>query len=156
MNNRSETGFFVIFCGKKMGGRFQLIFKFLLIVVVLGILILFWNVLPIVSGYAAKVTCSGIFVEGRPREQVLREDLTFFPVNLARCTVDYQDSSVTASVLGLGRHKAIYRWGLGATLVNDVTEEGLKEQHAVRTAALSVDVDSVDWPQGDRLRPYNQ
>src|ERR1051326_4122664 len=135
-----------------MRERIQLILKFLLLVFLIAILVLVWESLPIISGYAAKTACSGVFVAGRQPNQVLRQDLASFPVNLASCTVDMQDSSVTASVLGLASRKAIYRWKLGATLVcGEVSEEGLREQHIPRWAAPAIDPDTVDWPLGDRV-----
>jgi CubicO group peptidase (beta-lactamase class C family) len=137
-----------------MRERLQLILKFLALVFAIGFLVYAWKVLPIISGYAAKVACSGIFLSGRPQERVLRDDLASFPVDLASCTVNMQDSSVTATVLGLASRTAVYRWRLGATLVSGVTEEGLREQHMVRSMAAGVDADTVDWPMGDRVRPF--
>ncbi|HXB09132.1 MAG TPA: serine hydrolase [Puia sp.] len=135
-----------------MRERIQFIFKFLLLVFLIAVLVLIWESLPIISGYAAKVACSGVFVAGRQPNQVLRQDLAAFPENMASCTIDTQDSSVTASVLGLASRKAIYRWKLGATLVSgDVSEEGLREQHIPRWAAPAVNPDTVDWPMGDRV-----
>ena len=139
-----------------MRERIQLILKFLFLVFLIAMLVFIWESLPIVSGYAAKVACSGIFVAGRQPNQVLAQDLASFPARLASCTVDFQDSSVTASVLGLARRKAIYRWKLGATLVSDgVSEETLREQHIPRWAAPVVNTDSIDWPMGDRAGTMN-
>ncbi|GGB17393.1 serine hydrolase domain-containing protein [Puia dinghuensis] len=135
-----------------MRERIQLVLKFLFLVFLIAIVVFIWESLPIISGYAAKVACSGIFVAGRQPNQVLRQDLASFPANLASCTVDLQDSSVTASVLGLASRKAIYRWKLGATLVsNGVSEESLREQHIPRWAAPVVNTDTIDWPMGDRV-----
>lgn len=135
-----------------MRERIQLILKFFLIVFVIAFLVLIWESLPIISGYAAKIACSGVFAAGRPANQVLKQDLGSFPVNLASCTIDSQDSSVTASVLGLASRKAIYRWKLGATLVTgDISEEALRDQHIPRWAAPAIDPDTVDWPMGDRI-----
>ena len=137
-----------------MRERIQLILKFFLLVFLIAILVLIWESLPIISGYAAKIACSGVFAAGRQPNQVLRQDLASFPVSLASCTIDMQDSSVTASVLGMASRKAIYRWKLGTTLVaGNVSEEALREQHIPRWAAPAIDPDTVDWPMGDRLRP---
>jgi CubicO group peptidase (beta-lactamase class C family) len=136
---------------KKMRERVQLVLKFLFIAFLIALIIFVWEALPIISGYAAKVVCSGVFLAGRPQEQVLREDVGAFPMNLASCSVDMQDSSVTASVFGLAGRKAVYRWGLGATLVNGVSEEVIKEQHVLRALAPAVNPDTIDWPMGDRL-----
>jgi CubicO group peptidase (beta-lactamase class C family) len=145
------TFLFFLYYVKKMRERVQLILKFLFLVFVIALVILVWEALPIITGYAAKVACSAIFLAGRPQDQVLRNDLAFFPVNLASCSVDTQDSSVTASVLGLAKRKAVYRWRLGATLVSGVTEESLRDQHMMRSAAPAVDADTIDWPMGDRM-----
>jgi CubicO group peptidase (beta-lactamase class C family) len=135
-----------------MRERIQLILKFFLIVFLIAILVFIWESLPVISGYAAKIVCSGVFAAGRQPNQVLRQDLASFPENLASCTIDIQDSSVTASVLGLASRKAIYRWKLGATLVSgDVSEEALREQHIPRWAAPAINPDTVDWPMGDRM-----
>jgi CubicO group peptidase (beta-lactamase class C family) len=135
-----------------MRERIELILKFLVLVVLIAVIVLIWESLPIISGYAAKIACSGVFVAGRPSNQVLRQDLDFFPVNMASCSVDMQDSSVTASVMGLASRTAVYRWKLGATLVTAGTsEEALREQHIPRWTAPVVDPDTVDWPMGDRM-----
>lgn len=137
-----------------MRERVQLILKFLGLVFLIGVIVYLWKALPIISGYAAKVACSGIFVAGRQPDRVLRDDLSSFPTNLASCTVNFQDSSVTASVLGLGSRKAVYRWRLGATLINGMTEQAVREQHVVRPVAPRLNPDTIDWPDGDRLRPF--
>ena len=147
-----EAVFFLYFA-KKMRERIQLILKFLFLVFLISILVFIWECLPVISGYAAKIACSGIFIAGRPSNQVLRQDLAAFPTNLASCTVDMQDSSVTATVLGLASRKAIFRWKLGVTLVNGgISEETLREQHIPRWMAPVVNPDTVDWPMGDRTR----
>ena len=134
-----------------MRERLQLIGKFLFLVIGIAVIVFVWKSLPIITGYAAKTACSGVFVAGRQQEKILREDLGWWPMSMASFTVDTQDSSVTASVLGLAGRKAIYRWRLGATLVSGVTEESLREEHVTRPAAPVVDADTIDWPMGDRI-----
>ncbi|HEV3412553.1 MAG TPA: serine hydrolase [Puia sp.] len=134
-----------------MRDRILLVLKFLVIVVGIGIVVLIRESLPIISGYGAKVLCSGVFVAGRSPEQVIKNDLSSFPVNLGTYTVDRADSSVTGKVWGLAVRKAIYRYGLGATLVTGMTEEELREQRMQRTAAPGVNQDTMDWPMGDRV-----
>jgi len=143
---------FSLYFAKNMRERVQLILKFLFIVLAVGFVVLIWKALPIISGYAAKVACSGIFVAGREPGRVLRDDLGSFPVNLASCTVNYQDSSVSASVLGLARRKAVYRWRLGATLISGMSEETLREERVVRSVAPVINPDTIDWPNGDRVK----
>ncbi len=90
-----------------MRERILLILKFLLLALLVSIGILFWEALPIISGYGAKVVCSGVYVAGRKPEDVIRDDLGSFPMSLASCTVDDRDSSVTAKVCGLAVRKAV-------------------------------------------------
>lgn len=134
-----------------MRDRIILILKFLVLVFGIGILIYIKECLPIISGYGAKVACSGVFVAGRNSEKVIAEDLSHFPLNLGTYTVDKTDSSVTGSVWGMATRKAIYRYGLGATLVSGMTEESLREQRIERVSPPAVNSDTMDWPMGDRV-----
>jgi len=114
------------------------------------ILVIIRESLPVISGYGAKVVCSGVFVAGRAKVDVVREDLASFPMDLASVTVDERDSSVTASVWGIARRKAIYRRGLGATLVSGLSEAEIRGQRVDIASMPAVDPDTVDWPMGDR------
>ena len=87
-----------------------------------------WLAFPIATGYSAKVMCSGIFVSDRNATTIASQDLGFFPVRFVKCSVNPTDSSVTCSLLGLATKKAIYRQGLGATLVNDLSEKEIRNQ----------------------------
>lgn len=109
--------------------------------------------LPVVTGYAAKNMCSCVFVAGRSPESVLAEDLAFSPIRYARVRVDRAERSVTSTILGLASRKAVFREGLGCTLLVDTTEEALREQAAGYRppAVLPANPDTVDWPMGDRL-----
>ncbi|HXO77149.1 MAG TPA: hypothetical protein VN824_17970 [Puia sp.] len=126
------------------------ILKVLLLMLAAAVLIFVWRCLPIISGYGAKVVCSEVFVAGRDKGDVIKEDLSGFPLNLSSCTVDEKDSSVSASVWGLAKRKAIYRRGLGATLVSGLTEGEIRGQRVDRAAPPMMNQDSVDWPMGDR------
>jgi CubicO group peptidase (beta-lactamase class C family) len=132
---------------RRRSGR---ILKFLGLLLCVAILVLIWESLPFISAYGAKVVCSGVFVAGRDKEKVKREDLASFPISLASCVVNEKDSSVTASVCGVAKRKAIYRRGLGATLVTGLTEEAIRRQRVDVVEAPAVDRDTVDWPMGDR------
>ena len=135
-----------------MRGHILLILKFLVLVFGLSILVFIKEALPIISGYGCKILCSGVFVAGRSPESVIRDDLGSFPLNLGTYTVDRADSSVSGSVLGMATRVALYRSGLGATLVSGMTEETLKEQRVERTGPAGFGSDTIDWPMGDRVR----
>lgn len=105
------------------------------ITIVLSFFLYLYETLPLLSGYAAKVCCSAVFVSHRSPDSVVAHDLRHFPFFLARCTVDATDSSVTATVLGLARKRALYHHGLGSVLVNGISEENLRHQWAtIQTA----------------------
>ena len=111
-----------------------------------------WVSFPVVTGYSAKVLCSAIFVSGRTEGDVKSQELAFTPLNLANSVVNYEDSSVTSSMFGLAKRKAIYRKGLGATIVNDLSEQEIRSQQFVQAIVPSVQPDSIPWPMGDKLQ----
>src|SRR6185312_8605056 len=133
-----------------MRGRIFLILKFLLVVIALGLVVLIRESLPIISGYGAKVLCSGVFVAGRTPEDVIKNDLSGFPLSLGTYAVDRADSSVTGKVWGMALRKAIFRHGLGATLISGATEEEVRDQHIDRATPPTINPDTVDWPDGRR------
>lgn len=114
------------------------------------------QVFPIATGYGAKIMCSGIFVSGRTEKDIKSEDLNFSPLNLATFTIDLKDSSVTCTLAGLASQKAVYRHGLGATLVNDLSEKKLRAQRfapgfkepRITSPGIS---DAMQWPIGDKI-----
>jgi len=124
------------------------ILSVLLVIVVLGVSWFVWPRLPIISAFAAKGMCSSVFLAGKTPERVMSEDLSFFPISAAKCSVDYEEKSVTAKVLGLAKRKAVYREGLGAVLVLDAPEEELKAR-TFNIPSPGYSQDTVPWPLGD-------
>jgi CubicO group peptidase (beta-lactamase class C family) len=124
----------------------------LVIIIALGYGIRYcWLSFPIISGYGAKNMCSAVFVAGRNEEQERKQELGFFPMSLGTFTVDYKDSSVTGTVFGLGREKAIYRKGLGATLISELTEAQVRAEQFHLATAPNISRDSVAWPMGNKM-----
>ncbi len=90
----------------------------LLIIVLLTVGTWFvWPRLPIITAFTAKGMCSSVFLADKNPERVQAEDLSFFPISLAKSKIDYIEKSVTSTVFGLAKRKAIFRDGLGAVLV---------------------------------------
>jgi len=120
----------------------------LLIVVVGGVTWYAWPRVPIITAFAAKGMCSSVFLAEKSPGQVSAEDLSFFPISLAKCTVDYQEKSVIAKVFGLAGRKAVFREGLGAVIVLEKPEEVLMaDSFAIPDPGYSQD--TVPWPLGD-------
>lgn len=110
-----------------------------------------WQALPIISGYGAKNLCSCTMLAGRNADDVIQQELGSGLQSLGTFTVSYKDSSATATVFGLAKRKAIYRKGLGCTLVNEITEEELRNQPWKVAAPPRVNQDTIPWPTGNKL-----
>lgn len=104
------------------------------------------------AGYAAEMVCSGVFVSGRRQEEVLRDDI--LPVNpllkYADVAVDQAKGTATASLFHLAARTALYRPGLGCTLVGAAGIDALKAQ-AAGIAPMEMRDRPMPWPVGDRV-----
>ena len=104
-------------------------------------------VLPIATSYGAKTMCSCMFV-GERGEEAAREELYTIPY--VRVDVDMDQRTVAGHVLGLAKRAAIYREGLGCTLVTGTTAEDLRSQYSFNPRLSSPDTDSLPWPTGNQ------
>ena len=98
-----------------------------------------WSYANIASSYAAKNMCSGVFVSHRTESDVMSD---LYAVSFANLDVDYDKKLVGASIYGLAHAEAVYRPGLGCTLLNG---SNVEELHKFTPAA----VDSAyqfEWP----------
>jgi CubicO group peptidase (beta-lactamase class C family) len=75
--------------------------------------------LDLISGFSAKSVASGHFIDQRPQEMIENGDNDVSVIFLATNKIDEKEKLVTTSVFGLKERKAIYREGLGVTLIND-------------------------------------
>ncbi|GAB3165808.1 serine hydrolase domain-containing protein [Telluribacter humicola] len=122
---------------------------FLVCLALVGIGRYSYYMLPVFSAGAAKTTCSCMYVGGRTLESIQEFELAHFPLNLATIHLDKENQTVTASVFGLSARKAIYRKGLGCTLVVGITEEEIREQKIPLPPAMTYDPDTLPWPTGN-------
>ncbi|MCK4879294.1 MAG: serine hydrolase [Bacteroidales bacterium] len=120
----------------------------LLIALIIVVTWFAWPRLPIITAFAAKGMCSSVFLAEKSPERVAAEDLSFFPINLAKCKIDYEEKSVTAKVFGLGKRKVVFREGLGSVIVLDRPEEELMaDSYEIPDPGYSQD--TIPWPLGD-------
>jgi CubicO group peptidase (beta-lactamase class C family) len=75
--------------------------------------------LDLISGFSAKSVASGHFIDNRSIEIIEKNDNDIDMIDLAKNTVNETEKFATANVYGLKERKAIFRDGLGATLIND-------------------------------------
>ena len=111
------------------------------------------SLLELPTGFAAMMTCSGLFNAGLPLEVAIAEDCDLACL-LANVTVDYAERSVTAVLRNSGGSpiKSIWRGdGIGCTVVDGITEAELRAQDIGDQAPLPRLNATVDWPLGDKI-----
>ncbi|NBP68698.1 MAG: class C beta-lactamase-related serine hydrolase [Cytophagia bacterium] len=120
-------------------------------ILLIAVLVIVYSFTPIMAGMAAKTVCSCVYVSGRTVESVREKELTVFPtLSKAGIEVNNGDSTVTATVL-LAKAKAIYRKGLGCTLLAERSEEDVRAQQFSLAKTPTYAQDTLTWPMGDRL-----
>ncbi|UII25263.1 beta-lactamase family protein [Fulvivirga maritima] len=128
------------------------IFKAIIFIMVMVLLIFgasyLWRALPIISGYGAKNLCSCVYVSDRLPESVVGQELGNFPLSLGTYEVDKSDSSAYGSVFGIAKRKAIYRKGIGCTLISEISEDEVRGQD-LDIPKHKVLPDSLIWPIGN-------
>lgn len=125
--------------------------KYFFLALLLCFVVYVWNYLPIICGHVVKEMCSDIFVSKRNPNDIAQHEIGIFPYNLASYTINMEDSSVSASVFGFAERKAIYRKGLGATLISGISETELRKQSINVASNLSINQDTINFPQGNRI-----
>ena len=119
-----------------------------------------YGMINIAAGYNAKTLCSCVFVSGRTEESVLEQDIAVSASSFIGGSVDQDDQSATASFLGISR-KAIYRPGVGCTLVSEIDEDVLRNQKVgLWPPSSSGPNPDESWPYGrldsvDMDTPFN-
>jgi CubicO group peptidase (beta-lactamase class C family) len=79
--------------------------------------------LELISGFSAKSIASGHFMDNRTQELIENGDNDIDMIDLATNTIVESGNFATASVYGLKERKAIYREGLGVTLIDSDFDE---------------------------------
>ncbi len=103
----------------------------------------------VMAGMVSKTVCSCVYVTGRTVESVKDKELQVFPgLSSAGIEMNTVDSTVVATILWI-KSKAIYRKGLGCTLLAERSEETVRNQQFNLAAAPTVNQDSVAWPNGN-------
>lgn len=125
---------------------------FLFLLGVITILLLIYVLIsfpPIMRGMAAKTMCSCVYVMGRSPESVIQKELQVFP-GLADVNLKFndEDSTVTAKML-FQTSTAIYRKGLGCTLLAEADEKAVRQQRFNTIPDRRTEQDTIPWPAGN-------
>lgn len=99
--------------------KFLKIFAVVMLIALVYLRIAIYPQLDLISGFSAKSVASGHFIDGRELNTIQQEDNDIPKVDWASNTISDGGKFVTSSVHGLKERKAIYREGLGATLIDD-------------------------------------
>lgn len=138
----------------KKAAKWLLIFTGVITLAVLGYAHHYaWRNGPTGTGYTSRLLCSGVFLAGRDPQSVKDSDLKVPGSIFILSSVDYDNKSASASLPILFRFKrtAIYREGLGCTLLIDATEEEVRAQAQSGAASKLPDQKSIPWPTGDLM-----
>jgi CubicO group peptidase (beta-lactamase class C family) len=124
----------------------------LIVIAIIGITWFVWPRLPIITAFASKGMASSVFVADKDPERVEAEDLSFFPISLAKSEVDFEEKSVTSTVFGLAKRKAVYREGLGSVIILDSPENELRKM-TFKKPDPGYSPDTIPWPKGNVMPP---
>ena len=105
--------------------KFFKIFAVLVLLLLVYLRIEIYPQLDLISGFSAKSVASGHYLDNRTLETIQQGDNDIDKIDWATNDIDDTEMWVTSNVYGLKERKAIYREGLGATLINndfDVTK----------------------------------
>jgi CubicO group peptidase (beta-lactamase class C family) len=123
-------------------------------IAILGLIYVAWfafNMFPVISGYGAKSLCTCVYLQGRNEQDVVKQELGTMLGAVGTFEVNRADSSASGRVLFFAKKKAIYRKGFGCTLVNGLEEEELRAQQFIGKPAVTIDQDSIAWPDGNLI-----
>ncbi len=109
----------------------------LLLLILLALYFFVYPKLEIVSGYNAKILCSCVFVSDMSQEKAEAEDLGFSLLWLSSNAVDKEGKTVKSNVLGMHPKMAVYRKGLGCTLINNTDDDDFLSK--------SIEIDSESY-----------
>lgn len=124
--------------------------------IILAAFIYFINVFaPLIAGYGAKDLCSCVYIGDREVESVLENELGSGFKALGSFTLNEADSSVTGKVFGFAKSKAVYRNGLGCTLIRDRSEKELRAELSSLEINPVILSDTVLWPKGRMTQAVN-
>ena len=105
------------------------------------------------SGFTAQMLCGTVFISGRDEEGARASDLSGPGYELLRFfgpRIERDAKRVTASLFGLASQTAIFRDGLGCTLIDGKTEEDLRGAEPGLPPLQAPSADAL-WPDGERV-----
>ena len=95
------------------------------VLLAVGVLMQASSLARVASAYKAKTLCSEVYLAGRDREAVLDSDFTGISpaIDLAGARFDDTRQAVQVALFGLGPARAVYREGIGCTVMSQGAPE---------------------------------
>ncbi len=125
----------------------------IVLVLVVGLVIGYQQMLPtlhVATGYTAKAICSNHFLTGQDVDTITAELPSNPLVPLLRTKVDEEQRFVSVTVVGLAGQRAVYREGLGCTLLAGGGGAGAQTQIADLIEPSALDP-TIPWPAGEAV-----
>ncbi len=88
-----------------------------LLIIVIAVVVYNYPRLNIITGFSAKSVCSCTFEAGRDLASIEAGDNDINPIYYAKNLINEKEKSVTSTVFGLKKRKAIYKEGIGCVLL---------------------------------------
>lgn len=125
------------------------LFSFVVVLVI--IVVANYSVLNIITGFAAKSTCSCTFEGGRDLTSIEEGDNDIMPVKYATNTINFEEKLVSSTIFGLKKRTAIYKEGVGCVLISEDNKpvESFKPNRKIVKTNLSFPYG--DLPQQDTV-----
>ncbi|MBV8978354.1 MAG: serine hydrolase, partial [Alphaproteobacteria bacterium] len=112
------------------------------------------SAVPVGNGVSAQLACGGVFVSGRTLDAVVKHDVwRLSPLTQKDSfALDRKAPSVTVTIFGLGARSAIFRPGIGCTLLADSDAATLRRQAEGIVIPPRMPRAGL-WPEGDQVAP---
>ena len=116
------------------------------------------RIISVANAFYAKTLCSGVFLAGRHEDDVVMKDVLAdmsFGIRHLHREIYRDRNLVSVAALGFQERFALFRPGLGCTLVTDTSVDALLEQAKGFTPPASLPPSSALWPEGARVEPLS-
>lgn len=97
-----------------------------LIVGLTALVITYFPMLSIATGYTAKKVCTCTFLSKREKQEIVRNDLYFSILSHVNVDIDIPKNTVTTSIFGLAPQTAVFRQGIGCILLDGADDYQVK------------------------------
>lgn len=97
-----------------------------LIIGLTALVITYFPMLSIATGYTAKKVCTCTFLSKRDKQEIVRNDLYFSILSNVDVDIDIPKNIVTTSIFGLAPQTAVFRKGIGCILLDGADDYHVK------------------------------